>query len=204
MTEKTKPPLDIPYEIESVRLLIRRYEKGDGKYLLALLERNDNRDFLKEHVDEATEVLTLEDAEKRVKQLHDFWKKQEHFVMGIWFKETDTFIGNIWIQPDKWKNPSFNLGYYLDKGYTDKGLATEAAKRAVKFIFDDLKATKIRLFTRDTNERSYKLADRLGFVKEGHDRENIRHEGKMIGLFHYGMLRREYLENPDYTKDIEK
>jgi len=200
LTEKTKPPLDIPYEIESENLIIKRYEEGNGKDLFALLERNYNREFLKEHVDEATEVFTLEDADKRVKQLIDFWEKQEHFCMAIWFKKTNTFIGNIWIQPDKWKNPSFNLGYYLDNGYTGKGLATEAAKRAVKFIFEDLKATKIRLFTRDTNERSYKLAERLGFVKEGHDRENIRHEGKMIGLFHYGLLRREYLENPFYKR----
>jgi len=131
LTEKIKLLLDIPYEIESARLLIKRYEEGDAKDLFALLERNDNREFLKEHVDEAT-------------------------------------------------------------------------KRAVKFIFEDLKATKIHLLTRDTNERSYKLAERLGFMKEGHDRENIRHEGKMIGLFHFGLLRREYLENPDYTKDIEK
>ncbi|MHA1126430.1 MAG: GNAT family N-acetyltransferase, partial [Candidatus Heimdallarchaeota archaeon] len=154
--------------------------------------------FLKEHVDEATKVITLQDAEIRVRELHMFWKSEKHLVMGIWFKETNTYIGNIWIQPDKWENPSFNLGYFLDKGYTGKGLATEAAKRAVKFIFEDLQATKVRLFTRDTNERSYKLAERLGFVKEGHDRENIRHEGKMIGLLHYGLLKREYLENPIY------
>jgi RimJ/RimL family protein N-acetyltransferase len=204
MTEKSKLPQEIPYEFESKRLFIKRYEIGDEKDLLALLERNDNREFLKEHVDEATQVITLKDAKKRIKQLNDFWEKQEHFVMGIWLKETNTYIGGIWIQPDKWENPSFNLGYFLDKGYTGKGLATEAAKRSVKFIFQDLNATKIRIFTRDTNKRSYKLAERLGFTKEGHDRENIRYEGKMIGLFHYGMLRREYLGNPDYVKDKVK
>lgn len=191
---------NVPHEIETERLVIKKYEKGEGKDLLELLNRNDNREFLKEHVDEASNVHTLEDAENRISELVNFWLNQEHYVMGIWFKETKTFIGNIWIQPDKWENPSFNLGYYLDKGYTGKGLATEAAKRAVQFIFEDLQATKIRLFTRDTNERSYKLAERLGFVKEGHDRENVRHEGKMIGLFHYGLLRREYFNNPEYTK----
>ena len=104
------------------------------------------------------------------------------------------------IEPDKWENPSFQLGYFIDKGYTRKGYAKEASKRSMKFIFDDLHATKIRLFTRDTNIASYKLAESLGFVKEGHDRENIKHEGKMIGLFHYGLLKKEYLQNTDYNK----
>ena len=190
--------LDIPHEIESERLIIKRYENGQGKDLLALLERNDNRTFLKEHVDEAATVHTLEDAETRVRELYMFWIIQKHFVMGIWLKETNTYIRNIWIQPDKWENPSFKFGYFLDKGYTGMGYATEASIRSVQFIFEDLQATKILLFTRDTNVRSFKLAERLGFVKEGHDRENIKHEGKMIGLFSYGLLKREYLANPIY------
>ena len=200
MNAKNKPSLNIPYEIESERLLIRRFKKGDGEDLFLLLNRNNNREFLKEHIDEATDVLTLEDAHKRIDELINFWEKQEHFVMAILLKETNTFIGNLWIQPNKWEVPSFNLGYYLDNGYTGKGLATEAAIRAVKFIFEDLQATKIRIYTRDTNERSYKLAERIGFIREGHDRENIRHEGKLIGLYHYGLLKREYLENPIYKK----
>jgi len=106
--------LDIPREIESERLIIKRYEKGQGKNLFELLERNDNREFLKEHVDEATTVHTLEDAEIRVRELHEFWITRKHFVMGIWLKETNTYIGNIWIQPlISGKIPLSNLVIFL-------------------------------------------------------------------------------------------
>ncbi|MCK5047027.1 MAG: GNAT family N-acetyltransferase, partial [Candidatus Heimdallarchaeota archaeon] len=118
-------------QIDSERLVIRKYEKGNGKELFALLERNDNRNFLKEHVDEALDVKSLNDAEVRVRKLSADWVARNRFVMGVWSKKTNEFIGNIWIEPKKWEVPSFEVGYYLDQGYTGKGLATEAVKRSI-------------------------------------------------------------------------
>lgn len=195
MTKTThKLLLEIPTKIESERLVIRKYKENDGKALFDLLERNENREFLKEHVDEATDVQSLDDAEILTRTYSAWWVARTRFVMGIWSKETNDHIGNIWIEPKKWDVPSFEIGYYLDKGYTGKGLATEAVKRSLKFLIEDLNAYKIILITRDTNERSYKLADRLGFIKEGHHKECNIENGKRFGLFYYRMLRNEYFE----------
>ena len=179
-------------QIESERLIIRKYENSDGKELYDLLERNSNRTFLKEHVDEATDVKSLEDAQLRVSKLSADWDARTRFVMGIWSKETSEFIGNIWIEPKKWEVPSFEIGYYLDQGYIGKGLATEAVKRSIDFIFEELNAYKVILITRDSNERSYKLAERLNFVKEGHFRESNKEGDRRFGLLYYGLLRKEY------------
>ncbi len=189
---KIKSQLEPSTQIETERLIIRKFKKNDGKELLALLERNDNRTFLKEHVDEATDVKTLKDAEQRVGKLATDWKTRTRFVMGIWSKESTEFIGNIWIEPNKWEVPSFEIGYYLDQGYIGKGLATEAVKRAIEFIFEELNAHKVILITRDTNERSFKLAERLQFVKEGHFRESNIENNHRFGLFFYGLLKTEY------------
>ena len=190
--ERIEQLLELPIRFETDRLIIRKFEEGDGKELFSLLERNNNREFLKEHVDEATDVQSLEDAETRIQSLATDFIERNRFVMGIWFKKTNTFIGNIWIEPNKWKVPSFEIGYYLDQGYTKQGLATEAVKRSIRFIFDDLKAHKVILITRDYNERSYKLAERLNFVKEGHFRECNIEDNKRFGLFYYGLLKSEY------------
>lgn len=190
--KKQKLQIEPSMQIESDRLIIRKYEKGDGKELFALLERNDNRTLLKEHVDEATDVKSLEDAETRVKSLSADWDARNRFVMGIWSKKTTEFIGNIWIEPKKWEVPSFEIGYYLDQGYIGNGLATEAVKRSIEFIFEELNAYKVILITRDTNERSYKLAERLKFVKEGHFRESNKEDDQRFGLLYYGMLKTEY------------
>ena len=190
--EILKQYLDIPIKIETERLIIRKFDKGDGEGLLNLLNRNDNRNFLDETLDETTEVQTVEDAELRLRELSADFTNRTRFVMGIWTKDSNTFIGNIWIEPKNWKVPSFEIGYYLDQGYTKKGLATEAVKRSIDFIFSELQAHKIILITRDYNERSYKLAERVNFIKEGHFKESNIENGKRFGLYFYRMLKSEY------------
>ncbi len=184
--------LEIPTQIESETLIIRRYEKGDGKDLLALLERNNNRDLLREAADEVDGIKTVDDAEIDVREHAAEWESRKRFVMGMWLKSTGEYVGQIWIEPKKWEVPSFELGYYIDQGYTRKGIATEAARCSLKFLFEDLKAHKVIIITRDTNERSWKLAERLGFTREGHHRESGFEDGKRWGLYYYGMLNSEF------------
>ncbi|MHA2377798.1 MAG: GNAT family N-acetyltransferase [Candidatus Thorarchaeota archaeon] len=87
--------LDIPSRVETERLVLRKYEKGDGEHLFALLERDNNRELLKEHLDEAKDVLTLEDAEINVRKHAAEWISRERFVMGIWLKDNEAFTGEI-------------------------------------------------------------------------------------------------------------
>jgi RimJ/RimL family protein N-acetyltransferase len=184
--------LEIPTQLETERLVIRRYAEGDGQGLYLLLERNDNRNRLAEHVDEATEVRTAVEAEIRIRQWVADWVARTRFVMGICLKSSNEQIGQIWIEPRNWDVPSFELGWFLDSGFWGKGLAAEAANCAMKFIFECLHAHKIIVITRDNNERSYRLAQRLGFHREGYLRECSIKNGLRWGLFHYGMLRSEY------------
>ena len=184
--------LEIPNLLESETLIVRRFEKSDGKDLLALLERNNNREFLREAADEVDDIKTPDDAEIEVRKHAAEWESRERFVMGIWLKSTGEYVGQIWIEPKKWEVPSFELGYYIDQGYARKGIATKAARLSLRFLFEDLKAHKVIIITRDTNERSWKLAERLGFKKEGHLRESNIKAGKRWGLLHYGMLKSEF------------
>ncbi|MHA2209895.1 MAG: hypothetical protein ACXABV_12035, partial [Candidatus Thorarchaeota archaeon] len=55
--------LEIPTRLESETLVVRKFEKGDGKDLLALLERNNNRELLREAADEVDGIKTVDDAE---------------------------------------------------------------------------------------------------------------------------------------------
>ncbi|NHJ12036.1 MAG: N-acetyltransferase [Candidatus Thorarchaeota archaeon] len=184
--------LDLPSQLETKHLILRRYGKGDGDRYLALFERNDNREVLKEYVDEASDVVTKEEAEIKVREHRAEWISRTRFVMGIWLKESQEYIGEIWIEPKKWDVPSFELGYFLDSGHWKKGLAEEACNRSMEFIFHDLKAHKIIIITRDYNKPSSKLAEALGFKREGHLRETGFKDGKRWGLLYYGLLESEF------------
>lgn len=189
--------LTLPSRLETTRLTIRKYEKGDGKELYQLLEKNNNREYLIEHIDEAANVKTEEDAEIRVQELSVDWTERKRFVMGIWLKSSGKYIGQIWIEPNTWEVPSFELGWFLERSQQGQGIATEASKAAIQFMFNHLKAHKIIVITRDDNEKSSKLAKRLGFIREGHLREHsIKKDGSRVGLLYYGMLKNEWIQSP--------
>lgn len=189
---KHKLLLELSETLETDALVIRKYKRGDGKQYNDLFERNNNRDLLKEYVDEATEITTTEEAEIKIREHAAEWEARTRFVMGIWLKTEELYIGRIWIEPKNWEVPLFELGYFVDCGYHRRGFAFEAAKRSLSFLFDKLHAHKVIILTRDTNEKSWKLAERLGFVREGHLRECRIESGRRWGHYHYGILVGEY------------
>ena len=201
---KHKLLLELPEILETDTLVIRKYGRGDGEQYNDLFERNNNRELLKEHVDEATEITTTEEAEIRVREHAAEWDARKRFVMGVWLKKEELYIGQIWIEPKNWEVPSFELGYFLDDGYQGHGIAFVAAKRSLRFLFDELHAHKVMILTRDTNEKSWKLAERLGFVREGHLRECGVGSGKRWGQYHYGMLVGEYRTKQEGYQQLPK
>ncbi|MHA2224786.1 MAG: GNAT family N-acetyltransferase [Candidatus Hodarchaeales archaeon] len=184
--------LEFPSMLETPRLIIKKYERGDGVSLLNLLESNNNRVYLRDHITEASTVKTRKEAEIRIRQFIASWVARKRFVMGIWLKISHTYIGQIWIEPKKWEVPSFELGWFLDQNYQGQGIATEAARRSIDFLFDDLKAHKIIVLTRDDNERSYQLAKRCGFTQEGYFRDHGIKNGKRFGFYCLGLLKHEH------------
>lgn len=184
--------LKLPEKLHSTRLLVRKYEPGDGASLLALLNRNNNREFLYPNVEEVATIQEHKAAELKIRRHAAEWVDRKRFVMGIWLKADDLYVGEIWIEPNQWAVPAFELGWFLDKGFQGQGLATEAATRSLEFMFTTLQAHKVIIITRDTNLQSIKLAERLGFKREGHFRQARIEKGVRYGLVYFGLLKSEY------------
>ncbi len=184
--------LELPESLDTDRLLVRKYRAGDGEALYALLERNNNREFLYPNVEEVATIKNVDAAELKVRRHAAEWVARKRFVMGIWMKKDSLFVGEIWIEPNQWDVPSFELGWFLDKGVQGKGVATEAARRSLAFLFTDLHAHKVIVVTRDTNHRSIKLAERLGFKREGHFREARIENDERYGLIYFAFFATEF------------
>ena len=184
--------MKIPTRLETERLVVRKYKKGDGQDLFALVERNNNCQFLWANVEEVASLKTKTEAEIMVRKHEAEWVGRLRFVMGVWLKDENKYVGQIWIEPDKWDIPSFEIGWFVDGGYEGMGVAAESARRCLEFLFDNLKAHRVSAIMRDTSPRSWKLAERLGFRREGHLRECRVENGIRYGLVRYGMLNTEF------------
>jgi RimJ/RimL family protein N-acetyltransferase len=185
--------LDIPTRLETERLVLRCYQAGDGRWYYAMSQKNRAHLSRYESGNRAMTIQSEEDAEVLVRAMAAEWVAREAFFMGAFDKQSGEFVAQIYVGPVDWDVPEFQLGYFADRDHEGQGYVTEASKAALRFIFEQLKAHRVRLACADTNVRSYRVAERCGMVKEGHFRENQRRpDGTLHGSFFYGLLRGEF------------
>ena len=70
-----------------------------------------------------------------------------------------------------------HLGYQIARAHEGRGLMTEALRAANAFVFDTVRMHRIMANYRPENERSARVLERLGFVKEGFARDYLFIDG---------------------------
>lgn len=187
-----------PSLIQTERLLLRSYQIGDESWYYSMSQRNKSHLARYESDNPVMKINSEEDAEMVIHGFVDSWSAHKAFFMGGFQKDTLEFVAQIYIGVVNWALPEFEVGYFADANQSGKGYVTEAAKGAIRFIFEHLGAHRIRLECDDTNERSFRVAERCGMIREGHMRENHRHaDGSITGTLHYGLLRSEYISTSE-------
>ena len=69
------------------------------------------------------------------------------------------------------------LGYQVGRAHEGRGLMAEALRATNAFVFDTLRLHRIMANHRPENERSARLLERLGFVREGLARDYLFIDG---------------------------
>jgi RimJ/RimL family protein N-acetyltransferase len=185
--------LQIPTRIEARRIFLRSYEAGDGPWYYTMSQKNRTHLARYEADNVAMSIEGEHDAEVVVRELAAAWRARNSFFMGAFDRETDEFVAQVYVGPVNWDLPEFEIGFFVDKDHEGQGYVTEAVRAAMGFVFEHLKAHRVRMECDDTNERSQRVAERCGLVREGHTRENRANaDGKLSGTLHFGLLKREF------------
>jgi RimJ/RimL family protein N-acetyltransferase len=74
----------------------------------------------------------------------------------------------------------------------ERGLGSEALRLWVDYLFGNSTIHRIGLDTWSFNPRMMRVAEKLGFIPEGAQREVLQWQGEWLDLVHYGMLREEW------------
>ena len=185
--------LEIPEHIEAERIVLRRYQAGDGSWFYAMSQRNRPHLARYEADNVVMSIKSEQDAEVVVRELAAEWMARNCFFMGAFDRETEEFVAQVYVGPVNWDVPQFEIGFFVDRDHEGRGYVTEAVRAAMGFIFEHLGAHRVRLECDDTNVRSRRVAERCGMVLEGHVRENKRNaDGTLSGTLHFGLLKREF------------
>lgn len=84
------------------------------------------------------------------------------------------------------------IGYFVGSGFAGKGIVTSALKTVLAWCFGPLGLNRIELHCASSNLRSMRVAERLGFVREGVLRQDECLHGVFVDQCVYGLLAAEF------------
>lgn len=176
--------------------------KGN-RVLLRPVRRSDLSDLVRWFNDpEVTQYLgaylpmTEMAEEKWIEELATT-RASSHVVLMIEVIEggTNKAIGDIGLANIHPKDHSATFGIAIgEKDYWSKGYGTEAARLIVNYGFEQLNLHRINSGVISFNERSIRLHMKVGFKKEGRQREAIFKNGRFHDHVVFGILREGWKE----------
>jgi len=146
--------------IRTERLLLRRWQESDREPFAAM---NDDPAVV-EHLQGP---MSRERSDDFVDRIEGHW--DEH-GWGLWAVEVPNvaaFIGYVGLWPAGYVAEGMvEVGWRLAREHWGHGYATEAAREALRFGFEEVGLEEIVSFTVPQNERSWRVMERIGLVRD--------------------------------------
>ena len=126
--------LNLPFPIETPRLVLRPPKVGDGIVVnAAILE---SLDILRQYMPWAKEAPSVNDSEEFVRQGAANWilkrNEEPYLPLFIFTKKDNQFVGGTGYHHYDWEIPSIETGYWIRSQCAGLGFMTEALSMHLK------------------------------------------------------------------------
>jgi RimJ/RimL family protein N-acetyltransferase len=160
--------MDVPERIETENLVLRSPRRGDGAIVNAAVQAS--LDELGPWLPWAGAGLSVDESEANCRRQQAKFILREDFVFLIFARRADgqegELLGGTGLHRIDWGLRRFEIGYWRKTGCEGRGIVTEATRAMARLAFDSLGARRVELRMDDSNERSWKVAERAGFTLE--------------------------------------
>jgi len=113
----------------------------------------------------------------------------EFIEWGIMLLDGDGVVGKIGHHRWQRTHHRSEVGYILRRDLWGHGLTSEALRAVLDFGFERMHLHSVEAQLDPRNRRSARVLERVGFVKEGHLRENFVIAGRYCDTAIYSLLR---------------
>ncbi len=146
--------------LETDRLILRMWREADFEAYADLCADPEVMRYLGGKVFDRTE------AWRHLASMIGHWYLRGYGIWAVEEKESGSLVGRIGcINPEGW--PGFEVGWTLKREFWGKGYATEAARRALDYGFNELDKPHVISLIHPENRASIRVAERLGEALEG-------------------------------------
>lgn len=121
------------------------------------------------------------------------YNKRSRVKWGIFVNEApNKLVGIIEVADFNQKVNMITIGYFLEESYWGRGIATEALRLLVHYLFETIRINRIQAEVMVANDHSKRVLLKNGFMKEGTLRQASLWSGKgIVDLEIYAILRDE-------------
>lgn len=172
--------------IETGRLMLRNFRKGDATDLLAYLRQPRASCFFS---------LKLGDLDAAEAEAEARSRSDEHIAVCL--RSTDKLIGDVFCTPEP--PDTYAVGWNFNADFAGAGFATEAARAFFEYLFSVKQARRLYAYVEEDNIASQRLCERLGMRREGLFKEftSFEKDGEGVPIFEntmqYAILRKEWV-----------
>ncbi len=117
-----------------------------------------------------SDVAPEERAEKAFKFFEEIRAKHGYSAWVIRDKHTGQMVGDCYLEPEDFSaTEEMEIGYDVGLEYWGKGVATEATRAILHFMFENTDVERILGVVMPDNIGSWRVLERLGFTFVGED-----------------------------------
>ena len=102
------------------------------------------------------------------------WSEGKEFCFAVLANDKVVGGAGIIISNERNREHTCNLGYFVDKAYWGKGIATKAVRLLEKYIQENYDLFRIQIIMAKENIGSQKVAIKAGYKKEGLMRKSLK------------------------------
>lgn len=177
--------------IESQRLTLQRFSRRDATTLDEAIR--ESLADLNQWLPWARMDYTSSDTTAFIRESTQAWKEERAWDYSIRITEDPRrHVGNISFWTVSKLGKIAEIGYWVRSGETRQGICTEAVGLLLDEVFDSLGYHKIVLRIAVGNDASDRVAEKLGFTREGVLREELLIRGNWVDHSLWSLLDREY------------
>lgn len=181
--------------IVTERLVLRRFARRDADPMYDAVRASLPQ--LAEFLPWAHEGYARDDAVAYIRDSMTAWKEARAFDYAIRLRShPNRHLGNISIWHVSRLGRTGEIGYWVRSDETGRGIATEATDALLDRGFRNLAFHKVTLRIAAGNRASERVAEKLGFVREGVLREELRIRGTWVDHTLFSILEHEHDRRP--------
>lgn len=180
-----------PEKILTERLVLRRFVRRDADSIVEAV--HSSLPDLSAWLPWAHAGYARDEAVAYIRDSVQSWKEGRAFDFAIRTpEEPGRHLGNVSIWHVSRLGKVGEIGYWVRTDATSRGIASESTDAMLDLGFSTLHLHKVTLRIAVGNDASMRVAEKLGFTREGILREELRINGTWVDHVLFSMLAHEY------------